>query len=67
MFNNFINLLRFWAGLKLLCLLLCMALIVIIFYQLLITLFVPCFINVVVLLFEFIGLICLGFFTIFGC
>ena len=42
-------------------------LMIITFYQMLITLFAPCFGNVFILLLEYIALICLSFWLIFGC
>ena len=47
MFNKLLNLCRFWAGLRLVGLITCLILVVITLYQMIITLFVPCFaINV---------------------
>ena len=67
MFNNFYNFFRLCVGWKLFFLLLTLILMIITFYQMLITLFVPCFGNVFILLLEYIALICLTFWVIFGC
>lgn len=66
MFNNFFNFFRLCVGFKLIVFLLTLMLMIITFYQMLITLFVPCFGNVFVLLLEYLGLICIGFWLIFG-
>ena len=66
MFNNFFNWFRLCVGFKLFLLLIVLMLMVITFYQLLITLFAPCFGNVFILLLEYLGVICLGFWVIFG-
>ena len=65
MLNNFFNCFRWFVGFKLLCLLFVLALIVIIFYQFIIALLLPCFINVLVLLIEFAAFICLLFYLVF--
>ena len=67
MFNNFFNFFRLCAGFKLFLFLMVLMLMIITFYQMLITLFAPCFGNVFILLLEYISLICLGFWLIFGC
>ena len=61
MFNKLLNLCRFWAGLRLVGLITCLILVVITLYQMIITLFVPCFANVLILLIEFISLLCISF------
>jgi len=66
MFNNFFNFFRLCAGWKLLIFLSVLILMIITFYQMLITLFAPCFGNVFILLLEYCTLICLGFWAIFG-
>ena len=65
MFNKLLNLCRFWAGLRLVGLITCLILVVITLYQMIITLFVPCFANVLILLIEFISLLCISFWIIF--
>lgn len=65
MFNKLLNLCRFWAGLRLVGLITCLILVVITLYQMIITLFVPCFANVLILLIEFISLLCISFWLIF--
>ncbi|MEE1371708.1 MAG: hypothetical protein U0K48_06135 [Bacilli bacterium] len=67
MFNNFFNFFRLCAGFKLFLFIMVSMLMIITFYQLLITLFAPCFGNVFILLLEYIALICLSFWLIFGC
>ena len=65
MFNKLLNLCRFWAGLRLVGLITCLILVVITLYQMIITVFVPCFANVLILLIEFISLLCISFWLIF--
>ena len=65
MLNNFFNCFRLFVGLKLICLLVVLALTVIIFYQFIIALILPCFINVLVLMLEFCLFISLLFYIIF--
>ena len=67
MFNKFFNFFRLCAGWKLFFLIMVIILMIITFYQMLITLFAPCFGNVFILLLEYATLICLGFWLIFGC
>lgn len=66
MFNNFFNFFRLCAGFKLAIFMSVLILMVITFYQMLITLFAPCFGNVFILMLEYLTLICLGFWVIFG-
>ena len=66
MFNKFFNIFRFCIGFRLLCLCACLVLVIVTFYQLILTLFIPCFANVAISLIEFCTLICLIFYTIFG-
>ena len=65
MLNRFFNCFRWFVGFKLICLLLVLALMVVIFYQFIIALILPCFINVLVLLCEFAMFISLLFYLIF--
>lgn len=65
MFNNFFNCFRCFVGLKLITLLLTIALTIIITYHFIISLIIPCFLNVLVLFLEFLAFICLLFYTIF--
>lgn len=66
MFNNFFNFFRLCVGLKLFLLITVLILMVITFYQMLIALFSPCFGSVFILLIQYMALICLGFWLIFG-
>ena len=66
MFRNMCNLFRIWFGFRLLCFVVTLILVIITFYQLLITLFTPCFGNAIILLIEYLALVCLCFYTIFG-
>jgi len=66
MFNNFFNFFRLCVGFKLVIFISVLILMVITFYQMLIALFSPCFGSVFILLFEYLALICLGFWLIFG-
>jgi len=65
MLNKFFNCFRWFVGLKLIFLLMVLALVIVIFYQFIITLILPCFINVLVLLIEFSMFICLLFYIVF--
>lgn len=65
MFNKLLNLCRFWVGLRLVGLIACLILIIITLYQMILTLFVPCFANVLILLIEFVTLLCISFWIIF--
>jgi len=65
MLNNFFNCFRLFVGIKLICLLAVIALAIVIFYQFIIALILPCFINVLVLMIEFSLFICLLFYIIF--
>ena len=65
MFNNFFNWFRLCTRWRLFFLILFLILMVITLYQMLITLFAPCFGNVFILLLEYCTLICLGFWVIF--
>jgi len=66
MFNNFFNIFRFCVGFRLFCLLGCIVLTIILFYQFIIALFIPCFLYTLLLFGEFCLLISLIFYTIFG-
>jgi len=66
MFKNLCNLFRIWFGWRLFCFVLTLILVIVTFYQMLLTLFIPCFGNVLILIFEYIALICICFWTIFG-
>ncbi len=64
--NNFKYFLRNLAGLKLLAAIgFCIILPIIIFYQLIISLFIPTFYNVMILLIQYIIFLCLIFWTLF--
>jgi len=65
MFNKLINLCRFWVGLRLIGLIVSLILVIITLYQMILTLFLPCFGNVLILLIEFVSLICISFWVIF--
>lgn len=66
MFRNFLGFFAVCLGWRLFCFILALVLIIITFYQLLITLFLPCFGNVLILIFEYCALITVSFWTIFG-
>ena len=64
--NNFNRFLRNFAGFKLLAAIgFCVILPIIIFYQLIISLFIPTFYNVMILLIQYIIFLCLIFWTLF--
>ena len=65
MFNRFLKFLTFFAGLRLLCFIGSLILIIIILYQMLITLFIPCFSNVLILLIEYLVLLSLIWYVVF--
>ncbi len=66
MFRKIIAFLGLCLGWRLFCFVISLVLIIIIFYQLLLTLFIPCFSNVIILLILYCSLICIAFWTIFG-
>jgi len=66
MFNNFFNFFRLCVGFKLFIFLCVFVLTIITFYQLIITLFTPCFGNAFILLIEYVSLVTLSFWLIFG-
>lgn len=66
MFNRFTGLLRAYIGLRLLALIGCIILSIIITYQLIITLFIPCFYNVILALILYLIFLTLLCWTIFG-
>ncbi len=66
MLNNFGRFLRGFIGLKLWLAIFCIIILPIItVYQLIISLFIPCFYNILILLIQYIVLICLWFFILF--
>jgi hypothetical protein len=66
MINNLYRLISCCVGLKLLAVLVVLILPIIILYQLILTLFIPCFYNVLIVLVQFCILISLLFWCIFG-
>lgn len=66
MFNRFTYLLRAYVGLRLLSLICCVILSIVITYQLIITLFIPCFYNVIIALILYLIFLSLLCWTIFG-
>jgi len=67
MFNRFLKLLTFFVGLRLLAFIGSLILSIIIFYQLLIALFVPCFSNIIILIIEYMIFISLICYVVFWC
>lgn len=65
MMNNFLNCFRLFIGLKFITFLLTILISIFLFYQIIITMFLPCFINVFIILIEYLLLICLFFYTVF--
>lgn len=66
MFNRFLGLLRIYIGFRLLSLIGCVVISIVLTYQLILTLFIPCFYNVIIALILYLIFLSLLCWTIFG-